>query len=73
MFVGVEQGQMDCYLKNVHNVPSGVQNIHWGLVSDSGTFLENGGAWRERWDEYYDEQPKAHGPDLSVELSGVEL
>ncbi|EUC56344.1 F-box protein [Rhizoctonia solani AG-3 Rhs1AP] len=64
MFVGVEQGQMNCHLKSVHDVVSGIQNIHWGLVLDSGTFLENGGAWRERWDEHYDEQQKTHGQDV---------
>ncbi|CAE6491888.1 unnamed protein product [Rhizoctonia solani] len=71
MFVGVEQGQMERHLESVHGVLSGVQNIHWGLVSDSGTFLENGGAWRARWDEYYDEREKDHSQDLSVGVAEV--
>ncbi|CAE7189724.1 unnamed protein product [Rhizoctonia solani] len=67
MFVGVEQGQMDRHLQSVHQVVSGVQDIHWGLVLDSGTFLQNGGAWRERWDEYYAEREKTDEQGLDTD------
>ncbi|KAB5588251.1 F-box protein [Ceratobasidium theobromae] len=50
---------LEDHLWQVHSVRGPVKGIHFGLASGSRTFLENGGAWRDRWDGYHDRRVKA--------------
>ncbi|KAB5588252.1 F-box protein [Ceratobasidium theobromae] len=47
--------RMSTHLQTVHDVKEAKSNIHYCSITESGTFLENGGAWRDRWDTHHDE------------------
>ncbi|CAE6472161.1 unnamed protein product [Rhizoctonia solani] len=41
------------HMREVHDCRSKiVEDVHYGLIKESGTFLETGAAWRTRWNEF---------------------